>query len=156
MKCFENAIKNGAEALMIGHLLVTDIDKFYPASLSKKFIKDILRDKYNFNGIIITDSFKMLAIKLLYGEKGAVKKAVKAGNDIIMLKYSIKKEIKCINYIKNLALNNKISIKDIDSSVNRIIALKEKYNLNNTYSNGTDINEANIIIKEINNSLSIK
>lgn len=150
MKCFENAIRNGADALMIGHLLVTDIDKLYPASLSKKFIENILRNKYKFNGVIITDSFKMLAIKLLYGEKSAVKKAIKAGNDIVMLKYSIKKEISCINYIKNLVLKNKINIENINNSVIRIIALKEKYKLNNTYCNGTNINEANDIINNIN------
>lgn len=151
MKCFENAIKNGADALMIGHLLVTDIDKFFPASLSKNFIENILRNKYKFNGVIITDSFKMLAIKLLYGEKRSIKKAIKAGNDIIMLKYPIKKEINYINYIKNLVLKNKINIQSINNSVIRIIALKEKYKLSNTYCNGTNINEANNIINNLNN-----
>lgn len=155
MKCFENAIKNDADAIMVGHLLVTNIDKFSPASLSKKFIKEILREKYKFNGVVITDSFKMLAIKLLYGEKSAVKKAIKAGNDIVMLKYSIKKETQCIDYIKKLVIKDKISINDINTSVNRIIALKEKYKLNNIYCEGTNIDEANTIIDNINNSNTI-
>lgn len=156
MKCFENAIRNDADAIMIGHLLVTNIDKRYPASLSKKFIKEILRDKYKFNGVVITDSFKMLAIKLLYGEKSAVKKAIIAGNDIVMLKYSIKKEIQCINYINKLVMKDKISINDINNSVNRIVTLKEKYKLNNTYCDGTNIEEANTIIENINNNLIYK
>ena len=42
MKCFENAIKSGADAIMVGHLLVTNIDTLHPASLSKKIIKGIL------------------------------------------------------------------------------------------------------------------
>lgn len=154
MACFKNAILNGADSIMVGHLLATKIDKLYPASLSKKFIKNILREKYKFNGVIITDSFKMLAIKLLYGEKNAVKKAIRAGNDILMLKYTIKKEIECINYTKKLVLNNKISITDINNSVSRIITLKEKYALTNEHSNGTNINHANEIIKKINSSIS--
>ena len=150
MVCFRNAILNGADSIMVGHLLVTDIDKFYPASLSPKFIKHILRDKYKFNGVVITDSFKMLAIKLLYGEKSAVKRAIRAGNDIIMLKYTIKKEIQCINYTKKLVQKNKISMQDINESVTRIIKLKEKYALTNLPSEGTDVEAANNIIRSIN------
>jgi len=150
MVCFKNAIINGADAIMVGHLLVTNIDAFHPASLSPKFIKEILREKYKFNGVVITDSFKMLAIKLLYGEKSAVKKAIKAGNDIIMLKDTIKKEIKSIEYVKNLVLKNKISVETINKSVTRIIALKEKYNLNDKPCNGTDIEYANKVISNIN------
>jgi len=150
MVCFKNAIINGADAIMVGHLLVTDIDFLRPASLSPKFIKEILRDTYKFNGVVITDSFKMLAIKLLYGEKSAVKKAVLAGNDIIMLKDTIKKEIKSIEYVKNLVLKNKISVETINESVARIVALKERYNLNNEPCNGTDIEYANKVISNIN------
>lgn len=155
MACFKNAIINGADAIMVGHLLVTSIDKFHPASLSPKFIKEILREKYEFNGVVITDSFKMLAIKLLYGEKSAVKKAIKAGNDIIMLKDTIKKEIKSIEYVKNLVSKNKICIETINESVTRIIDLKERYNLKDAHCNGTDIEYVNNIISNINRTVNI-
>ena len=94
----------------------------------------------------------MLAIKLFYGDKRAVKRAIIAGNDIIMLKSSIKKEIECIDYIKKLVLNNKIPIEQINTSVKRIIDIKKKYNLNNEHSNGIDVNYANNLIEEINKS----
>ncbi len=152
MLCFKNAINNGADAIMVGHLLATKIDKFYPASLSSKFIKNILRKQYKFNGLIITDSFKMLAIKLLYGDKKAVKRAILAGNDIVMLKYPIKKEMQCIDYIKKLILKNKIPMEEINNSVKRIITIKEKYNLSNKPSNGIDVDFANSLIDEINKS----
>ena len=152
MLCFKNAINNGADAIMVGHLLATKVDKFYPASLSPKFIKNILREEYKYNGLVITDSFKMYAIKLLYGDKKAIKRAILAGNDIIMLKYPIKKEIRCIDYIKNLVLKNIIPIEEINNSVKRIIGIKEKYKLNNEPCNGIDVNFANSLIEEINKS----
>jgi len=45
---------------------------------------------------------------------------------------------------------NKIAIKDINDSVTRIIKLKEKYALTNAPAQGTDIEAANNIIKNIN------
>lgn len=153
MKCFENAIKENADAIMVSHLLVKDIDSFSLTSMSSKLIKNTLRDKYNFNKVIITDSLKMLAIKMLYGKKTAVKKAILAGNDIVMLKYKANKEMNCIEYIQKLSMKNKISTIQIDDSVKRIIELKEKYGVNDNPSPGTDIDYANGIINKINTSI---
>lgn len=41
MEPFKNAIQNDAEAIMVGHILAKDIDRKYPASLSKKLYKSI-------------------------------------------------------------------------------------------------------------------
>lgn len=38
MKPFEEAIKNGGDAIMVGHLVVKSMDRFNPASLSKKIL----------------------------------------------------------------------------------------------------------------------
>ena len=69
-----------------------------------------------------------------------------------MLKYPIKKEMQCIDYIKKLILKNKIPMEEINNSVKRIITIKEKYNLSNEPSNGIDVDFANGLIDEINKS----
>ena len=46
---FENAIKNGADVVMMGHILLTNIDEEYPASLSKKIINGIDRKSTRLN-----------------------------------------------------------------------------------------------------------
>ena len=43
---FEQAIKNGADAVLVGHLLIMGVTGMYPASLSRKFITKYLRAKY--------------------------------------------------------------------------------------------------------------
>ena len=60
MKPFEEAIKNGCDAIMVGHLVVKSMDRFNPASLSKKIINTYLKQKYNFKGLIITDDLSLL------------------------------------------------------------------------------------------------
>ncbi len=153
MEPFEVAIKNGADAIMVGHLIIKDVDRKYPASLSKKVIQKYLVEKYNYNGLIITDDMKMMAIRLHYNMKKAVKRAILAGDDIVMIGLSYKKVDKIIKYIIRQIKKGKISEERINKSVEKILKMKEKYNLKDEKANGFDINKINEQIKKINNSL---
>ena len=153
MQPFEVAIKNGADAIMVGHLIIKDVDRKYPASLSKNVIQKYLIEKYNYNGLIITDDMKMMAIRLHYNMKRAVKRAILAGNDIVMIGLSYKKVDKIIKYIINQVKKGKISEERIDESVEKIIKMKEKYNITDEKTRGFDIKKINKQIEELNNSL---
>ena len=153
MQPFEVAIKNGADAIMVGHLIIKDVDKKYPASLSKKVIQKYLIEKYNYSGLIITDDMKMMAIRLHYNMKRAVKRAILAGNDIVMIGLSYKKVDKIIKYIISQVNKGKIPEERIDKSVEKIINIKEKYNITDEKTNGFEINEINKQIEELHNNL---
>ena len=56
---FEQAIKNGADAVLVGHLLITNVTGIFPASLSRKFIIKYLRVKYRYKSLIIKNSNKI-------------------------------------------------------------------------------------------------
>ena len=153
MQPFEVAIKNGADAIMVGHLIIKDVDKKYPASLSKKVIQKYLIEKYNYNGLIITDDMKMMAIRLHYNMKKAVKRAILAGNDIVMMGLSYKKVDKIIKYIISQIKKGKISEERINKSVEKILRIKEKYNITDEKASGFDINKINEQIGKLDNSL---
>ena len=125
---FAEAIKNNADAIMVGHIIIRDISLIYPASLSKKLINE-LRNKYKFDGLVITDDLKMRSIRLIYGTKAALKKAFLAGNDIILFRFNRKQEIDGIESVIKMAENKKIDVKRIEESVNKIISIKEKYDI---------------------------
>ena len=85
----------GLPAVMTGHIsfpriLAADNDtgsraSSAPASLSPWFLKDILRDKINFRGVIIADDLMMNGATLWAGSLSrAAKQALLAGNDIIL------------------------------------------------------------------------
>ena len=99
---FEQAIKNGADSILMGHLIVKSETRELPASLSRKFITKYLRKKYHYRGLIITDDLKMKAIKFFYGTQKAVKKAFEAGNDVILFRISPDKQEQIINEIYDL------------------------------------------------------
>ena len=101
MQIFKTAIDNGADAIMVGHLILKDVDRRYPASLSKKIIQTYLIEKYHYKGLIITDDLKMMAIRIHFNMNRAVLKAIDAGNDIVMVGLSynkIKKLFKILLY----------------------------------------------------------
>ena len=97
---FISAINNGCDAIMISHIMISKMDKIYPATLSKKIIKNYLIDELKYKGLIITDDLKMKAVNLLYGYKRSALKAIEAGNNMIIIGSNYHKVIECINYIK--------------------------------------------------------
>lgn len=127
---FKKVFENGADAIMVGHLIVETIDKKMPASLSKKIITDILKNKYNFNGLIVTDDLKMLAIRLMFSTEDAVSNAILAGNDSILLGIEYKKIGNIIDKIEKRVNDGLIPLEKIEASANKNIKMKKAYNIN--------------------------
>ena len=150
------AIKCGADAVLVGHLLIRNVTGIYPASLSRKFITKYLRRKYRYNGLIVTDDLKMRAIKFLYGPDLAVKKAFESGNDIIVFRFNKDEEQRVLDKIINLVTIGKIKESRINKSVKRIIQIKQKYGISDTKDfEGVDIEKINEQIEKIREECGI-
>ena len=81
---FKYLISQNVPAIMSGHLLYPRIDKD-PASLSRVWLNDILREKLHYKGLIITDDMMMQGAWGWAGNSSeAFKMAIEAGNDIII------------------------------------------------------------------------
>ncbi len=78
---FMRAIDFGIGCLMVGHLQIPSLDDQYPASLSRRIITNLLRDKMGFQGLVITDAMNMKALRH-YDDIYA--KCIMAGADIIL------------------------------------------------------------------------
>ena len=123
---FKRLIEDGlAESVMLAHLSVPALDKKYPSSLSYKTVNNLLRDKYGFNGIAITDALDMKGV-LQDPNVNVDLKAFEVGNDIILMSTNVSKGVKLISesYRKG-----KISESRLSSSVKKILSLKSKSNL---------------------------
>lgn len=143
LKPFKGAIEDGADAIMISHILFPQIDDENPASLSHSIITNILRDKMNFEGIVITDDLTMGAIIDNYSIEEAVIKAVIAGSDIVLVCHDYDKEFAAIKTLKDAVKDGVISEARIDESVYRILKLKKEYGLNNNTIENINIDHIN-------------
>lgn len=120
-KPFEAGIKAGASMVLVSHNIVESIDPDYPASLSSKMI-EILREKLNFNGIIITDDLDMGGIRDFIGSDKAAVRAIIAGNDIVVTsQYQTQ-----IPAVVGAVLNGTIPKERLDESVLRVLELKNE------------------------------
>ncbi len=113
---FKAGIEAGAEAVLVGHNTVTNIDSSNPASLSIP-IHNILREDLNFTGVIITDDLSMGATKDI--DKKVVK-ALLAGNDLLI----VTDYEESIKEVKSAVENNNLSEDVINDRVTRILAWK--------------------------------
>lgn len=122
---FEAGIEAGADFVMVGHLIVKDID-MVPATFSEKMIQGMLRDELNFKGIVITDAMRMNAVTDHYTSGEMAVMAIKAGNDMIL---EVPDVAEAVNAVENAVINGEISMDRIDESVRRILTLKMKKGL---------------------------
>jgi beta-N-acetylhexosaminidase len=114
--------------VMVGHLFNAKIDAVYPASLSEKTIKGVLRKRLNFDGVVISDDLQMGAIYQNANLKEILRQAINAGNDILLLgnnKYYTKNlGRRAHREILKMIKNGEISRTRIQESFERIIKLK--------------------------------
>nr|WP_246628150.1 glycoside hydrolase family 3 N-terminal domain-containing protein [Paenibacillus oenotherae] len=138
LKPFRAAIRSGADMIMSAHIAFTALDDTtmkskkdgsdvpLPATLSRKVMTGLLREELGFQGVIVSDAFTMEGIAAHFGEEAAVKLAVKAGIDIILMP----KEVSGAHQAIVQAVNKgEINAAQIDASVKRILRLKQKYGL---------------------------
>ena len=72
-------------AVMVAHILMTQLDPDLPASLSPAVVTDLLRGELGFGGVVFTDDLTMGAITQNYGLGEAAVLAVEAGCDMLLV-----------------------------------------------------------------------
>jgi beta-N-acetylhexosaminidase len=82
---FAAAIRQGVSLIMTAHILLPEIEPGRPASLSRKLIHEILRERMRFNGLVLADDLGMGAIRKRFGVGDAAIRAIQAGSDVVML-----------------------------------------------------------------------
>jgi beta-N-acetylhexosaminidase len=148
---FKRAIDEGADVVMVAHILLPELDKINPASMSKAVMTDILRKQLNFTGVIITDDMTMGAIVEHFDIGKAAVESVKAGSDIILIGHDYNNVVKIISSLKTAVENGEISEQRLNESVERIIQLKRKYSLNDKKIENPNISDINQSINSLLN-----
>ncbi len=122
-KPFISGINSGADAVMIGHLIVADQGNI-PALFSSSLITGVLRNELGFNGVVISDSLQMKAMTDYYGAADIPVMAVAAGCDILLMPTDLEVTV---SSLETAVQNGIISEERINESVRRILILKKKY-----------------------------
>lgn len=121
---FKTGIENKASFIMTAHVAYPNVtgDKL-PATLSKYWLTDVLRNQMNYEGIIISDAMNMDAILKSYPDDVSAVMAIQAGIDMILMPHDFKKSF---DSVVKAVKTKKIKEKRLDESVYRVLKYKQE------------------------------
>jgi beta-N-acetylhexosaminidase len=120
---FAAMIQAGAKIVMSAHILYPAIDPERPATLSKLWLNDVLREELGFGGVITTDDVGMGAVSELFDRPGMAASAIEAGCDLIMLSAHWTETNRVLGFAQDLLAslgNGKLSPEIFETSQKRI------------------------------------
>jgi beta-N-acetylhexosaminidase len=127
-KVFQTAIDQGASAIMTGHITLPafqqkTVDGLYlPASISDELVVDLLKDKMNFGGVVVTDALIMGGLKKWTKDTAdSAVQCLMAGNDMMLWP-----DLEYFDRIEAAIKNGEMSEERLDDAVARIWKMKEK------------------------------
>ncbi len=151
-KVYQEMIDYGAQCVMSAHIAQPNLTKMVnpsikdedilPGSLSKELNKGILRERFGFNGVIITDATQMVGFTCSMPRYKAVPTAIENGADIFLFTINQKEDF---DYMKEGLKNGLLSYKRLDEAVTRILALKASLGLHKKKEYGNEEQLKNIL-----------
>ncbi len=124
-KPFIAAIQSNVSGIMLSHILYTDLDDRWPASLSVNIAKKILRDRLGYRGLVMTDDLDMKAVK--HDIKQSVNQILAADVDMALICHKGPDIDTAFNEITRLlSEDNTTYLKGVEST-NRILKAKKKW-----------------------------
>lgn len=118
------AVRELADFVMTAHVLYPSMDGEHPATLSRRIIEGMLREKIGYDGVVITDDMDMKAVSTSYGDAEAARLALMAGCDMILSCRDTARQARALDAVERMIDGGAIPEKDVMTKLGR--ALKAK------------------------------
>ena len=133
LQSFKKVLSFNPDCLLMSHAIVSAVDE-KPSCLSSVWINDILRNKLNYKGLVISDDIFMAALaENGYPQEKAAILAVEAGVDVIML--SEKRFLSVAMQLLQKASEDSEFEKKLKQSEMNVLRFKKKHGLLNFEKN---------------------
>lgn len=124
---FREAINAGVGAIMTFHGFLPALDSSgVPATLSPKVMTGLLRNELRFDGLLVSDAMDMAGVVDQFGDVEAIKRAVAAGNDVLLMPRRITASIDAV--VAGVS-EGRYDEARIDRSARRVLELKYRFGL---------------------------
>jgi beta-N-acetylhexosaminidase len=124
---FRAAVNSRVRLVMTAHIVMPALNggsNELPATLSPRILRDLLRRKMCFNGVVVSDALDMDAMEQGPGYVAETMAAVAAGIDLLLFNHDLSRvEPACSNLVQ-AARRGLLSTDDIHASARRIMVLK--------------------------------
>lgn len=150
---FQQVIDEGADVVMVAHLLMNSMDPDTPSSYSKPVITDLLREEMGFKGVVITDDMTMGAVSGSADVGEASVKSILAGSNIVLIGHEYNVEIAVIQALTEAVENGEISEEILNDRVRTTLGLKQKYQLKDQPVGIPDVGRLNQKMKQVQDDI---
>ena len=121
---FQEAIRVGVSSIMTAHIALPRIDEgILPVTISGELINRILRRNLRFNGLVMSDSFRMEALSQYGDEVDMAGRALTAGCDIIL---DPKEPASLAEKLAREVTEGKISVAHLERAAGKVIMAKSR------------------------------
>lgn len=139
LKPFEAAVKAGIPSIMTTHILFPQLDDSgLPATMSPVILRDILRKKMGYKGLIVSDCMEMGAISQHFGTVNAIGTALENGVDIACVSHHAELAAQAMEQI----VQANIDEDQLRESYDRILTTKVRYVARHLKSRGATADDA--------------
>lgn len=124
---FRAAVNKGVRLVMTAHIVMPALNggsNELPATLSPQILRDLLRRKMRFNGVIVSDALDMHAMEQGSGYIAETMAAVAAGIDLLLFNHDLSRMEPACSNLAQAARRGLLSADEIHASARRIMALK--------------------------------
>lgn len=123
---FRTAIADGVDVIMAAHIIMPALDPSgAPASVSKPIVTGLLRDRLQYNGVVVTDALSAAALQSIPTDQRALQ-ALEAGGDELLMPDHLGASI---DAIRQAVQSGEVTMARLDQSVQRILDLKQRLGL---------------------------
>lgn len=116
-----------APAMMTAHIVYPQLDPENPATMSPKILTGILRDEWNYHGVVITDGMDMHAIAGRYGVGNAAVRALAAGADMVMALGTRETQLETLEALTDAIESGHIPYAELQKKLARVAKLAQDY-----------------------------
>ncbi len=121
---FQTAVDCGVDGVMVAHILYPEIDEDDIASMSSVLIGEVLRDEMGFNGLVMSDDFRMAGLRSRYSLEDAAVRFILAGGDLILCGANHDYQQQILSGLLAAVGDGRISEKRLNESVYRVLTAK--------------------------------
>ncbi len=125
---FQSAIAAGVAMVMSSHVCYPGLGEppGRPATFSAHLIRDVLRQRMGFGGLILTDDLEMGALRTFGTIGDAAIQATHAGHDVLLICSDLAAQQDAFFRLRAAYRQGRLSTLELEASVEHIVSLREK------------------------------
>ncbi|MGK7346183.1 MAG: beta-N-acetylhexosaminidase [Candidatus Nitrospinota bacterium M3_3B_026] len=126
LRPFMMAAEEGAPFVMTAHVVYPAFDEKLPATLSKKIVTGLLREKIGYGGIVISDDMDMKAISQGWADDEAARLALAAGVDMLLVCHDERRAETARETARRMMIGGELPEDEARARLGRILLTKTK------------------------------